>query len=85
MNVYTMDQMIAELAIPLIHAHELEDGFHCSPVLPGFRVFELEAVPNTVAELLEFGEVRFQNKSKGIESKTVSVFYSAPDCITIKK
>lgn len=68
-----MDQVIAELAIPLIHAHELEDGVHCSPVLAGFRVFELKAVPNTVAELLEFGEVRFQNISKSIESKTVSV------------
>lgn len=58
-----MDQVVAEMAFPLIHAliHELEDGFHCPPVLAGFRVFELKAVLNTVAELLEFGEVRFQN------------------------
>jgi hypothetical protein len=57
-----MTQVVAELAIPLIHGliHELEDGFHCSPVLAGFRVFELKDVPNTVAELAEFGEVSFQ-------------------------
>lgn len=60
MNVYSMDQVVAELAIPLIHAliHELEDGFQCIPVLAGFRVFEVKAVPNTVAELLEFGETK---------------------------
>ncbi|XP_062602322.1 uncharacterized protein LOC134264040 [Saccostrea cucullata] len=57
-NVYTMTQVVAELAVPLIHAliHEIEDGFHCSPVLAGFRVFELKEVPNTVAELTTFGE-----------------------------
>lgn len=70
MNVYTLDQVVAELAVPLIHAliHELEDGFHCPPVLAGFRVFELKAVPNTVAELLEFGEVRFKNISKTLKA-----------------
>lgn len=30
-----MDQVVAELAVPLIIAliHKLEDGFHCPPVL----------------------------------------------------
>ncbi|KAJ8303650.1 hypothetical protein KUTeg_018760 [Tegillarca granosa] len=58
-GVLTVTQVVAELGIPMIHKlnFELEDGFRCSPVLNGFRVFELKDVPITVEELNDFGEV----------------------------
>jgi hypothetical protein len=45
--------------MPFIHAleGELQDGFHCSFVLSGFKALELKDMPTTVEELAEFGEV----------------------------
>lgn len=52
--VYTIDQVVAELAIPLIRApiHELQDGFQCSPVMAGFQVFKPKDAQNIVVEIL---------------------------------
>ena len=56
-NVYNEQQVVEELAIPLIHGliSEIEDAFHCSPVLAGFSIFNLNNVPDSLAELQDFG------------------------------
>lgn len=55
-----MEQVVEEIAVPMVHGliNELDDGFHCSPVLEGFRVFEMKDIPQSLPELLEYGKVQ---------------------------
>ena len=51
------NKLLKKLAIPLIHGliSEIEDTFHCSPVLAGFSIFNLNNVQDSLAELQDFG------------------------------
>jgi hypothetical protein len=37
--------------------NELDDSFHCSSVLQGFKVFDLKDIPQNLQELQDYGEV----------------------------
>lgn len=54
-----MQQVAAEIAEPMVYGlvNELDDGFYCSAVLQGCRVFELACIPHNLQELMEYGEV----------------------------
>lgn len=54
-----MVQVAAELAEPMGNGliNEMDDAFHCSDVLQGFRVFELADIPSNLLDLMEYGEV----------------------------
>lgn len=58
-EVFTMVQVAAELAEPMVNGliNEMDDAFHCSDVLQGFRVFELADIPSNLPDLMEYGEV----------------------------
>lgn len=52
-----MQQVASVIAEPMYGLmNELDDGFHCSAVLQGLRVFEL-AYPHNLQELMEYGKV----------------------------
>ena len=59
-NVYTPEQMVEELAIPIVHKllEELDYGFSfMSPQLKAFSVFQIKRLPDTMVELQEYGRV----------------------------
>ena len=60
-GVYTIDQLVVELAAPNVYSlfQGLEDEFHCSPLLSSFSIFDLKACPQN--DLTDYGrtEIRF--------------------------
>jgi len=58
-RVHTPEQIVEELAVPIVNRliQELEDGFHCTPVLDAFSVFNVAKIPETLQELNEYGNV----------------------------
>nr|XP_022338341.1 E3 SUMO-protein ligase KIAA1586-like isoform X3 [Crassostrea virginica] len=61
-GVFTMVQVAAELAEPMVNGliNEMDDAFHCSDVLQGFRVFELADIPSNLPDLMEYGEEKIR-------------------------
>ncbi|XP_033751153.1 uncharacterized protein LOC117335326 [Pecten maximus] len=59
-EVFTLPQVVEEVGNPMVHKliSRLQDGFHCSPVLHGFRIFELKNVPFNIDELNDFGKAK---------------------------
>ena len=58
-QVHTHQQMVEEIAVPMVMKliAELEDAFHPSPVLAAFSIFNLDRLPETMAELNGYGNV----------------------------
>ena len=61
--MHTAEQVIEEVAIPMTYSliNEIEDAFHCPPALAGFSTFNLSNVPNSVADLQNYGKVTVYN------------------------
>ncbi|XP_045176529.2 uncharacterized protein LOC123537050 isoform X2 [Mercenaria mercenaria] len=56
----TPRQVVEEIAKPVTYAliNEISDAFQCSPVLAAFSVFNLQKVPENVAEISLYGEAK---------------------------
>ncbi|XP_061190723.1 uncharacterized protein LOC133198722 [Saccostrea echinata] len=65
-QVYTREKVVKELAIPMVHklVQELEDGFHLSPTLESFSLFNKIHlhVPDNNVELQDFGNTKGASK-----------------------
>ena len=61
-GVYNINQIVEELAVPMVYGliNELEDGFHCSPILSAFSVFYLKTCPVDAADLPEYGRTQIR-------------------------
>jgi hypothetical protein len=57
--VYTPEQIVETLAVPITYSliNEIQDAFHCPPVLSSFAVFDLQYVPDSLQELHDYGKV----------------------------
>jgi hypothetical protein len=57
--VYTQERIVEELAIPMVYKliQELEDGFHLSPVLESFSLFNAIHLPDNIRDLQDYGNV----------------------------
>lgn len=57
--MYTPEQIVEELAVPVVYKlfQELEDGFHPSPVMDAFSIFNLPNLPDSTGNLADYGNV----------------------------
>lgn len=60
-EAFTVEQVVKELAVPVTYGliNEINDAFHCDPMLKAFSIFQTTGVPDSMNEVADFGQVGF--------------------------